>query len=606
MVSVSLPKRVKRVTRRSGSRKLDYERVAAASLALIGSLVFLWLVWQPTSSGNGYDQAGQRSGLKARLMNKLRPNHPDLRLQDPNSEAYNAIAQDIILTLDCSTLLAKSEEKSSAYSDPFRGDLAEGEGLAELSKEDPLTEKGEGPGGDGHLQRRLSSMHDDAGNFEQLLHRRLEGEAPGDAGGAPLDYEHDLGFDDYEPNGSGYDGGNYYAPLTAKHLFCLAAHAEVKVEPPTETKDGGTPIDWKARCHCNAQAPERQKALLDLWSDARSEMPQDVLLKALEMAKEQERMLVGHSLHLWAPVGDDGLEFMMNTLNQDKNADEGGIHGLENNLGQDKLFVDVGSCLGMTSMAVALLYPGTQIVSIEAASPNWLLQELNWRCNDEAIGSENIVKVILGGVGPQHQTGRGGGGNKLSSGAQMAKFTWRPSATTSARSWTPKSERKDDDVELTVKLRPWHALLTEAGISQNRIDVLNVDCEGCEYNLIPALTDSEFEAISTVMGSVHWGYIPPHKLPSSKRGQTTHERLCQHENIARLVKECCAFPDLTITSSTPGEVLVKDTKEFPPKSVTVKDVTGDLCDGFDDWAKEKHLYDIESDYGWFQITSMAD
>jgi hypothetical protein len=109
-----------------------------------------------------------------------------------------------------------------------------------------------------------------------------------------------------------------------------------------------------------------------------------------------------------------------------------------------------------------------------------------------------------------------------------------------------------------------------------------------------------------VLGSVHWGYMPEHKLPSSKRGAKTHERLCKHENFARTVKECCAFPDLEVISSVPGEVLVQDAKQWPPKSSTIRDVAGALCDNFNAWAKEHHLYDIDTDWGWFQISAMAD
>lgn len=145
-------------------------------------------------------------------------------------------------------------------------------------------------------------------------------------------------------------------------------------------------------------------------------------------------------------------------------------------------------------------------------------------------------------------------------------------ATTDTSAWLPEANAVEDRfdaraglIQLSVKLRTWQSILKDAEITSRQIDVLNVDCEGCEYNLIPALTDDEFQSMATVMGGMHWGYIPVDSLPSSERGKATHERLCQHENFAATAIECCAFPDLPVTSSVAGEVLVKDVDVFPPR-----------------------------------------
>eukprot|EP00522_Entomoneis_paludosa_P007123 CAMPEP_0172447176 /NCGR_PEP_ID=MMETSP1065-20121228/6541_1 /TAXON_ID=265537 /ORGANISM="Amphiprora paludosa, Strain CCMP125" /LENGTH=127 /DNA_ID=CAMNT_0013198411 /DNA_START=15 /DNA_END=398 /DNA_ORIENTATION=+ len=124
------------------------------------------------------------------------------------------------------------------------------------------------------------------------------------------------------------------------------------------------------------------------------------------------------------------------------------------------------------------------------------------------------------------------------------------------------------------------------------------------------MTEVEFDSITTVMGGVHWGYIPKQKLPSSQRGKETHERLCKHENFAATAKECCQFPDMEVISSYPGQVLVQDHSDDTKhggigKTGTVIDVAGDLCKDYDTWATEKHVYDIDSDWGWFQLTPSA-
>jgi hypothetical protein len=134
---------------------------------------------------------------------------------------------------------------------------------------------------------------------------------------------------------------------------------------------------------------------------------------------------------------------------------------------------------------------------------------------------------------------------------------------------------------------------------------LNRSFSSFPYSLIPALSDSEFESIDTVMGEMHWGYIPQHKLPSSKRGQLTHDRLCQHENFARTAKECCGNLQLPVKSAFPGEVLIQDGKDIT-HSATVADVINEgLCDDFSTWQETHQLYHIDNDYGWFEMTSTA-
>jgi FkbM family methyltransferase len=515
-----------------------------------------------------------------------RLNHPDLHVTaDRDDESYNAMALDIIQTLQCHQLLNQTKQQQREQQEEEQENRDQYGGYQSRGGEQSNSGSGSGEDDD-----------DDTKERGQRRQRRLDEadeeeaeEGLGQDNSGSQDVQDD---DDANRRGQGSSSNDDYGgtaaapppPMTGMHLFCLAAFSAADQEID----------DIKDKVHCDA-THTRQQTLLDLWSAARSEMPEPILLQTLQVAVEEERELVGNRVHLWAPTGDDGLEWQLSELNNHKDVDEGGITGLTNNLGSNKLYVDVGSCLGLTSMAVALLYPGTKIVSIEAAAPNWLLQEMNWRCNDFIAMDQK--KVILSGVGQ----------NRKNAAPQMAKFMWRPHATTSTRAWTPAAERQDTDVELTIKLRPWHALLAEAGISeQQRIDVLNVDCEGCEYNLIPSLSEEDYDAISTVMGGVHWGYIPLHKKPSSQRAKETHERLCRHENFARTAKECCGFPELAVVSSTPGEALVREGPDFPPKAGTVRDVAGELCNDFDTWAAVNHLNDIESDWGWFQISSMAE
>lgn len=535
-------KRIKHNT----SYRFKRETVEKFGPAVLGSGCLLYVVWTLLAALFHRSKDPQ---VRLRTLQS----HPDLHVAGPNSENYNALASDIMETLKCLELLNQTQADMLGVEPLWKQPIQRGEEDEEDKAQKPPSRM--------HDPVDMAPLQPGQNVEAQHMRRRL----------AEEDMSEDFGLAD--------DAGIYNSAdvnPSAAHLFCLAA---ISIQADY----------WKPKLSCDPS--KHQLALLELWGQARSEMTEEILVSTVKLAIENERKLLEKSLHIWAPPNDDGLTFVVETLNKDFDADHGGIRGLERNLGPNKLWVDVGSCIGLSSMGVSILYPNTDMISIEAAPPNWLLQQMNWICHDTLTKPKH---VILSGVGPSdHAT-------------QAAKVIWKPTSTTSARSWTPKSERLVGDVELMIKLRPWHSLLAEAEILQRTVDVLNVDCQGCEYNLIPSLKDEEFAAMSTVMGGVHWGYIPTMKLPSSKRAAETHRKLCQHENFARNSKECCDFADLHVQSSVPGEVLVQDSQKFPPPAVTVRDVAGSLCDDFVSWAEMKHLHDIESDWGWFQLTSMAD
>lgn len=115
----------------------------------------------------------------------------------------------------------------------------------------------------------------------------------------------------------------------------------------------------------------------------------------------------------------------------------------------------------------------------------------------------------------------------------------------------------------------------------------------------------EYQTISSILGELHWSYIPKLKRPSSKRASDTHARLCEHENFAKDAMECCAFPHTPVHSTVSGEVLILDNDHQPPIPITVEDLIGEkICPGFEEWAEEKDLFSIESDWAWFQVDSM--
>jgi FkbM family methyltransferase len=513
------------------------------------------------------------------------------------NDKFNAIALDIINTLDCDNIMAKAAKQM-----PGSGHRRGNSGDAN-DKEFPQQH-----------ERRLMDQHqhgDDGGfgkdNIEEAAKEMTETDDQATEedsqeekwGRAAVGNAPKRAWDDYRPadadaatSSDSEEGGMYeddeykeYVPkLTAEHLFCLAA---MESPPPA--------IVNAFKCEASTH---RRRTLLDLWSAARSQiLDNELLKKILHLAQERSsQYLLQRIYNLWSPPGDTGFSYATSTLNKDQKE---ALTMLKSSLGENKLFVDVGSGMGLTTLAVSQLYPLTKIVSIEPASPNWLMQQLNLRCNLEKKELSKI-KVVLAGLGP----------NTDEEDDMMAKLMWRASSTTSTRSWTPANEFGADDIELVVRLRKLKSILAEADIyvsSPNMMDVLNLDCQGCEYNFIPSLTDEEFDAIPNVMGNVHWGYIPVSKLPSSHRGRQTHERLCQHENIAKTTKECCSFLDTPVKSNVPGEVLYRDKGgNKPAEAVSVSDVIReDLCLDYEKWSKDHYVDNVPDDFGWFELSSKA-
>ena len=414
----------------------------------------------------------------------------------------------------------------------------------------------------------------------------------------------------------------YGVKLTARHLFCLAADALIlpKADAPDESSPASSTI-VNPTIHCDITTFETRESLLYLWSSARSQMPMDILTKTLRLVSEHKETLRGNEVHLWYPEKDEGTKGMLRVLNsgfegrKTYNFDSEPADESHDNLyrfwdlpsrfmGPNKLFVDVGSALGLTSMLVSFLYPGTTIVSIEPASPSWLIQNLNYRCN---LPHDKLqyIHPILAGVGTKHHDDSD----------SMMKMVWRPSMTTATRSWNP--EKQFDfavDMELVVHLRTMRSILADATPEDlplgTPISVLNLDCEGCEYNLIPSMHEQSFNSIGILLGRTNWGFIPTIKKPSSERAKTTHERVCTHYNFAKRCKECCDFPELTVKprllkNKAGGESSDFEHERDTMSRKTVAEVAGGLCDGFDMWAKDNHLHDIPDDFGWNEMSAFA-
>ncbi len=132
--------------------------------------------------------------------------------------------------------------------------------------------------------------------------RRLQG--TDDYGGDDLDV-FDRGGRDYHSYGARPPPG---LKLTAKHLFCLVAESLALPKSPKPSVP-----DPSVRCDIGSF--EVRDELFSLWSSARSQMPEDVIVKALGAVTEHRETLRGKEVHVWYPENDEGTQGMLRVLN---------------------------------------------------------------------------------------------------------------------------------------------------------------------------------------------------------------------------------------------------------------------------------------------------
>lgn len=408
----------------------------------------------------------------------------------------NALAIDIISTLNCDALQEEMErEWNTVLDEKKRWGGEYGNIWSDVS------------GNNGNFE-----ADDFAGNLAEEVNegdfannrRRLQWEQDDD-----ISLREEGNMDSVSESYNNDEPSNQGLKLTGRHLFCLAADALTL--PKSLTADTPGPST-----HCDVNSFEIRDSLLYLWSSAKAQVSDEIILKTLKIATEHKETLRGHEVHLWYPDGDTGTEGMLRVLNSDfegrptynfdsEPADSGHddlyrFHNLPKKfLGENKLFVDVGSALGLTSMLIQFLYPGTTVVSIEPASPSWLIQRINFICN-LSEHERAFVHPFLGGVGTKHH-------HENDSSMVMR---WKPSMTTATRNWN--EERDFDfarDIEFTAHLKTLRSIIVETTEDDlplgTPISVMNLDCEGCEYNLIPSMHETSFKSIGIILGRTNWG-----------------------------------------------------------------------------------------------------
>ena len=236
----------------------------------------------------------------------------------------NAVALDIISTLNCDALQEELDRdwktvldglviRAEGYNSgswkeeenfAFKGGGHVDDFAAELAQEVSAQKHKSNVGVDGnmrvddHMNRRLLDNNKGIPDFD-------DGNPYGGQG-----HVDDFGRRNY---GNSVTNQDYGLKLNAQHLFCLAADSLTlpKYKPTsTSVKDVKDPS-----IHCNIDSFEIRESLLYLWSSAKSQIPDDVLVKTLRLASEHKESLRGNDAYIWYPEGDKGTEGMLRVIN---------------------------------------------------------------------------------------------------------------------------------------------------------------------------------------------------------------------------------------------------------------------------------------------------
>ena len=91
---------------------------------------------------------------------------------------------------------------------------------------------------------------------------------------------------------------------------------------------------------------------------------------------------------------------------------------------------------------------------------------------------------------------------------------------------------------VSVELITLKTLMERTHMNDKPISWFKLDCEGCEYDLIPLMSDAEWAAIKSMSGELHFddiAYWNKKFLPPRDKVEVTHKRVCKYMTQ---IREC--------------------------------------------------------------------
>ena len=164
------------------------------------------------------------------------------------------------------------------------------------------------------------------------------------------------------------------------------------------------------------------------------------------------------------------------------------------------LIVDVGANVGDFCISAAKLYPNAQVLCAEPAPETYFL--LLWN-----LAENNVSRIDRRELGKMNRPGVIAIQGALGSANGMVNFTYNPKSSLGANvGGGPNTEASADWKHLKVRAYSLEKMLTKAKVTA--VDVLKLDCEGCEFTLIPSMSEQGCSFDPAKGSGVGWRVTP--------------------------------------------------------------------------------------------------
>ena len=190
----------------------------------------------------------------------------------------------------------------------------------------------------------------------------------------------------------------------------------------------------------------------------------------------------------FANIEEDAQSWAGGVIADELNRDDYKMQQLQ--LGVGDTVLDLGTNIGLTAILAARRWPGVRVVGIEPSPYNWLAAQHNIR----TMGVADAVHVIhaalcaspSGSIELRHQRQNAGGSKVDSTGL----------------------ESEGPAIVVEVQCVTLDEILEHFNISYAAF--VKLDCETCEYFVVPALSAQTRARLGRVMGEAHEPYARQH------------------------------------------------------------------------------------------------